>query len=82
MKMAQMGSPSKSLVGNSFQWTRSEISLDLYGPPKLNLLAGKIRARVFIRMIRNLPLTLAQAVRGVGLDRAASIENLMFVEGS
>ena len=55
MKMAQMGSPSKSLVGNSFQWTRPEISLDLYGPPKLNLLGGKIRARVFIRMIRNLP---------------------------
>ena len=56
--MAQMDPPSTSLVGNSFEWTRSDVSLARYEPPKINLQVGKIHARFFILMIRNLPLTL------------------------
>ena len=58
VKMAQMGPPSTSLVGKPFEWTPSEVSLDLYGTLKSNLQAGKIHARFFILMIRNLPLIL------------------------
>ena len=56
--MAQMDPPSTSLVGNSFEETRSDVSLARYEPPKINLQVGKIHARFFILMIRNLPLTL------------------------
>ena len=56
--MAQMDPPSTSLVGNSFEGTRSDVSLARYEPPKINLQVGKIHARFFILMIRNLPLTL------------------------
>ena len=58
VRMAQMDSPSTSLVGNSIEWTRSDVSLARYEPPKVNLQVGKIHARFFIRVIRNLPLTL------------------------
>ena len=56
--MAQTAAPSTSLVVKPFEWTLSEVSLDLYGPLKINLQVGKIHARCFILMIRNLPLTL------------------------
>ena len=58
VRMAQMDSPSTSLVGNSIEWTRSDVSLARYEPPKILSEGGKIYARVFIRVIRNLPLTL------------------------
>ena len=58
MRMGQAAAPSTSLVGNSIEWTRSDVSLARYEPPKINLQVGKIHARFFILMIRNLPLIL------------------------
>ena len=58
VKMAQMGPPSTSLVGKPFEWTRSDVSLARYEPPKILSKGGKIHARLFVRMIRNLPLIL------------------------
>ena len=58
VRMAQMDPPSTSLVGNSIEWTGSDVSLARYEPPKILSEGGKIYARLFIRMIRNLPLTL------------------------
>ena len=53
MKMVQTAAPSTSLVGKPFEWTLSEVSLELYGRPKINLQVGKIHARFFMLMIRN-----------------------------
>ena len=58
IRMAQTAAPSTSLVVKPFEWTLSEVSLDLYGPLKINLQVGKIHARFFILMIRNLSLIL------------------------
>ena len=58
IRMAQTAAPSTSLVVKPFEWTLSEVSLDLYGPLKSNLQVGKIHARLFILMTRNLPLIL------------------------
>jgi hypothetical protein len=58
IRMVQTAAPPTSLVGKPFEWTPSEVSLDLYGTLKSNLQAGKIHARFFILMIRNLPLIL------------------------
>ena len=56
--MAQMDPPSTSSVGNSIEWTRSDVSLARYEPPKINLQVGKTHARLFILMTRNLPFIL------------------------
>ena len=58
VRMSQMDLPFTSVVLNSIEWTRSDVSLACYEPPKINLQVGKIHARFFILMTRNLPLTL------------------------
>ena len=62
IRMAQTAAPSTSLVGKPFEWTLYEVSLDLYGPPKILPWGGKISARFFIRMVHNLP----RILEGIG----------------
>ena len=62
VRMAQTAAPSTSLVGKPFEWTLYEVSLDLYGPPKILPWGGKISARFFIRMVHNLP----RILEGIG----------------
>ena len=58
VRRAQMDPPSTSLVGNSFEWTRSDVSLARYEPPKILLRGGEIYARLFIRMTHSPPFIL------------------------
>ena len=58
VRTAQMEPLSTSLVGHSLEWAWSDVSLVRYGPPKILPHGGEIYARIFIRMVHNLPLIL------------------------